>query len=95
MDPLGKLNVKEEAFYIITQMIRAHLKEIGSHKLLLVLEGGYDPIGLSLCVKETLKALIDPIQMPVIQPSSLGKRLAEEVMGRWKAQCLTGSPLFG
>jgi len=84
MDPVGKLNVKEEAFYIITQVIRAHLNEIGSHKLLLVLEGGYDPIGLSLCVKETLKALIDPIQMPLIQPSSLAQGLIEEVMGKWR-----------
>jgi len=85
MDPLGKLKIKEEAFYLITQIIRAHLEEINSHKLMMVLEGGYDPIGLSLCVKETLKALIDPIHISINQISPLARELTKGIIDNWKA----------
>jgi acetoin utilization deacetylase AcuC-like enzyme len=57
-DPVGSLNLEVEDFVALTQEVRAAAHGWSEGKLVSVLEGGYDPEGLSRCVAAHLTELI-------------------------------------
>ncbi|MFN3535572.1 MAG: histone deacetylase [Desulfatiglandales bacterium] len=89
-DPLGRLSVEEKAFYEITQSLRYLLKEEGSERIVLSLEGGYDPLGLALCVKETIRGLIDPLKGFEATKTDLSQEILGDALNRLRALGVLG-----
>lgn len=56
-DPLGGMRVSEQAFGLMTRMIVAAAEKHCAGRLLSLLEGGYDPEGLTTSVEEHVLAL--------------------------------------
>ncbi len=58
-DPLGGLNLNENDFYQMTKIIKTLTKEYCNSKFISVLEGGYNPSALYLCVREHIRAIME------------------------------------
>ncbi len=56
-DPIGRTQLSEKAFEWLTDLILNLRAEVGQPPILLALEGGYDPIALTDCVRVVLKSL--------------------------------------
>ena len=56
-DPLGMLNLTDEDFSALTRMVKKWADEFCEGRVLSVLEGGYQPTGLSKAVLAHVKAL--------------------------------------
>jgi len=54
-DPMGQFQVTPQCFGVLT----AQLKTLAQGKLVLALEGGYNPEVVANCVEECLKALLN------------------------------------
>jgi acetoin utilization deacetylase AcuC-like enzyme len=59
-DPIGRSRLTEEAFDMLTRVVMGYRSDIGEPPILLILEGGYSPRALAACVKEVIRALLDP-----------------------------------
>ncbi len=57
-DPIGGLNLKEEDFEIITEVVTRSAKRHCNGRIVSCLEGGYNLLDLPLCVEAHLKALL-------------------------------------
>mmetsp|Transcript_16370 Transcript_16370/g.22952 ORF Transcript_16370/g.22952 Transcript_16370/m.22952 type:complete len:254 (-) Transcript_16370:191-952(-) len=58
-DPLASLNLIEEDFYFVTDLIARLANEVCNGRLITVLEGGYDPDALGRCVTSHVEALAE------------------------------------
>ncbi len=76
-DPLGGMNVTEEGFRHIANVI---LKSCD--RCVFVLEGGYDPEGLSRCIHEVIEEQIFPTEHNVLKYVS--SNLTERIMENFK-----------
>lgn len=83
-DPIGRLQIHESAFYWISGFLVNELRRIQRERVVLVLEGGYDPLGLSLCVRETLKGLMDSAEKAVDFQTPLAQKLSKGALDRLK-----------
>lgn len=81
-DPIGRLQIHESAFYWISRFLRYELQGIQQERVVLVLEGGYDPLGLSACVKETLKGLLDFAEGTFSFETPLAQELSQGALKR-------------
>jgi len=64
-DPIGSCNLKSLAYHKFAEGLLELAEEICKGKLVFILEGGYNLIGLPICVEAILKALLDE---PYISP---------------------------
>jgi acetoin utilization deacetylase AcuC-like enzyme len=58
-DPLGDLNVTDEGFAQLTRRVVAIANESAAGRVVSVLEGGYNPLGLGLAVEAHIRELGD------------------------------------
>ena len=58
-DPLGGINLKDQDFYQMTKIVKELAKEYCDGRIVSVLEGGYNPNALYLCVREHVRALME------------------------------------
>lgn len=56
-DPLGDFKVTPDGFSDLSKMVRGYADEFCEGRIVSVLEGGYDPQSLAICVKAHLKAM--------------------------------------
>ena len=56
-DPIGSLDLEAKDFDTMTRVVREIANEYASGKIISVLEGGYNPLGLKLCIAQHLAAL--------------------------------------
>ena len=64
-DPVGSCNLKSIGYYEFTKRILKVAEEICEGKLTFILEGGYNLIGLPVCVQAIFHALLnEPYEQP-------------------------------
>jgi acetoin utilization deacetylase AcuC-like enzyme len=70
-DPLGRTQVTENAFGVLTEMILELRDDVRRPPILMALEGGYDPAALAASVRQVLSALtFTGRKKPVHTPSN-------------------------
>ncbi len=67
-DPLGGMALSDRAFSMMTGQIRASLPGGGRGRLMFLLEGGYDEVGLEGAVEQTIIALRQAVVEPERSP---------------------------
>lgn len=81
LDPIGRLNLTENAYRTLTRVLLSARSAAGSPPLVFALEGGYYGPALARCVEEVLRVLLadgngNPLSLSI---SSTGKGLLEKV----------------
>lgn len=56
-DPLGNFDLSEEVFHPITKLLMKIAQQMCNGRIVSVLEGGYNPLGLAIAVEAHLQAL--------------------------------------
>ncbi len=81
-DPIGSCNLHSKTYYTFTQKILKISEEICQGKLTFILEGGYNLIGLPVCIHAVINALLneryDPPEFE--QKVSSNKEIRREVL---------------
>ncbi len=81
-DPLGGMDLTEDGYSLMTRIMCNLSRKICNGRVLFVLEGGYDPDGLSASVKRVIEELKKPGNLPLekeIRPSNRVISVVEEV----------------
>jgi acetoin utilization deacetylase AcuC-like enzyme len=68
-DPLGGMQVSEEGFGALAELLLDYADEHSQGKALFALEGGYDPQGLQEGVRSVLLRMAAETRTPVAEPA--------------------------
>jgi acetoin utilization deacetylase AcuC-like enzyme len=79
-DPLGGMGVTGDGFGGLASIVRNIAETTCGGKVLIALEGGYDPAGLREGVRAVMKAFITKPQTVNIPPSHAAERVIQEVI---------------
>jgi acetoin utilization deacetylase AcuC-like enzyme len=83
-DPLGDMGVTGDGFGGLASVVRDIAEKTCSGKVLLTLEGGYDPDGLREGVRAVLSAFIQPHRSMHIPPAPAAERVIRNIMDHQK-----------
>ena len=83
-DPLGGMQVTGDGFGNLASLIRAIAEATCGGKMLLTLEGGYNPDGLREGVRSVLQALTGPAWTVPVMDSPAAERVIQSVISRQK-----------
>ncbi len=79
-DPLGGMAVTGEGFGALASIVRDIAEKTCNGKVLLTLEGGYNPNGLREGVRAVLNAFIDPLQAVTVPPAPNADPIIQKVL---------------
>jgi acetoin utilization deacetylase AcuC-like enzyme len=68
-DPLARLRLTASGFHQIVARLRVVASDYAQGKLALILEGGYDPEALAVCVEASLAALLGRLAPTEVEPA--------------------------
>ena len=83
-DPLGGMEVTGDGFGNIAALVRAIANATCNGKVLLTLEGGYNPDGLREGVRSVLQALTGPDRTVPVMDSPAAERVIQSIIARQK-----------
>ena len=83
-DPLGGMNVTGEGFGALAALVRDIAEQACGGKVLIALEGGYNPQGLREGVRSVLNAFLKPHQPAHPSPAPLANRVIQNIIAHQK-----------
>ena len=83
-DPLGGMNVTGEGFGSLAALVRDIAEQTCGGKVLLALEGGYNPQGLREGVRSVLNAFLKPHKPVHPSPAPLANRVIQNIIAQQK-----------
>jgi len=83
-DPLGGMGVTGEGFGALSSLVRDIAERTCGGKVLLTLEGGYNPDGLREGVRAVLNAFLKPLQTVSASPAPAADRVIKNVIAHQK-----------
>jgi acetoin utilization deacetylase AcuC-like enzyme len=83
-DPLGGMGVTGNGFGGLASIVRTIAETTCGGKVLIALEGGYNPDGLREGVRAVLKAFIGPLQSVDIPPAPTAERVIQNIISHQK-----------
>lgn len=83
-DPLGGMEVTGAGFGALASIVRDIAEQTCGGKLLLTLEGGYNPEGLREGVRAVLKAMSGPLTTAPVPSSHKAERVIQTIISRHK-----------
>ncbi|MBK9712621.1 MAG: histone deacetylase [Kouleothrix sp.] len=86
-DPLGPLTLSTAGYTALTRRLVDLARDICGGRIVLVLEGGYDPAALSACVVASLRVLMEqPVGEDALGPSGMDEPNIETLVERIRKQ---------
>jgi acetoin utilization deacetylase AcuC-like enzyme len=79
-DPIGRSMLTEQAFKWVTHLLLDLRAEVNGPPILLALEGGYDVLSLTSCIKEVITAMINQGKWEI--PPFTDIRMADELINK-------------
>ncbi len=83
-DPLGGMNVTGEGFGGLASLVRHVASQTCSGRVLITLEGGYNPEGLREGVRAVLQAFIKPLKSVQAPAAPAAERVIQNIISRQK-----------
>jgi acetoin utilization deacetylase AcuC-like enzyme len=83
-DPLGGMGVTAEGFGGLASIVRTIAEKTCGGRVLIALEGGYNPDGLREGVRAVLNAFIGPLQTVNTPPAPTAERVIQNIISRQK-----------
>jgi acetoin utilization deacetylase AcuC-like enzyme len=83
-DPLGGMEVTGDGFGNLAAIVRAIAEDTCGGKMLITLEGGYNPDGLREGVRSVLQALTGPAWTVPVMDSPAAEKVIQSIIARQK-----------